>query len=506
MMNDEILTEMNRVFLARVESVEKVLELSREDAARLLQQVFERATTLEVLAVLYKEYGYMPKARDAEALRRDEEEARRIEAAREAQEQARLAEEEARKALEKARQAEAEARRLKEAEEKARRTEAEAQRAAEKARLAEERARAAEAEARRQEEEARQVEAARLAEEEAQRAEAAAREAVKQARQAAEALQMLERIQSSTNLVELQDIFDEAEAGSSLRDLAARQIANVFQGMIAKAVIARELENLARELPVQLPRNAQAELMSQLSAQWETILNEKVTAARDVDDLNSLTRMVMNFWQICDWQNWTTIPAQRVYTRIIQRWLPLVVTRMDLQGVDLPTISFAFSDEPRPILSEPALLKEAEKAWDSFLQTRIAFAGSLQQLKELYHSQNWDEYYPQAKKRILETWNELTSEALDGRSSFEALGQVVKNGGSEVAVHRWIEVADSWEHVTEVYATVDLGVNKTPHYTQLVEKILVYADTEDKIRQAHGLLRSHALSWMMGDKSVAEKD
>ncbi|MEZ0367466.1 MAG: hypothetical protein ACAI44_00105, partial [Candidatus Sericytochromatia bacterium] len=274
-MENDFFKEIDRLFLARVESVEKMFELSREDAAKLLQQVFERATTLEVLAVLYKEYGFSATIEDPAIRRRREEEARLAEEARKAQEYARQAEDEARRAAERARQAEAEARRLKEAEEKARRTDEEAQRL-------KERNRQAEAKARQQAEEARQLEAAQQAEAEALRAEEEAQRAEEAARQATENLQMMEQIQASPDLSELEAIFEAAAAGSAVQEAAAERLAGLFQEMVRRAGSLRELESLAQQLPPQLDKASQADLISQLSRCWEDLLGPKVDAARNI--------------------------------------------------------------------------------------------------------------------------------------------------------------------------------------------------------------------------------
>ncbi|PKL76812.1 MAG: hypothetical protein CVV27_08375 [Candidatus Melainabacteria bacterium HGW-Melainabacteria-1] len=98
-------------------------------------------------------------------------------------------------------------------------------------------------------------------------------------------------------------------------------------------------------------------------------------------------------------------------------------------------------------------------------------------------------------------WNDLTSEALKRDDSFAAIGELVRQGGSQLAINCWIETAATWDEVQEVCAVIDLAGRRNRAHNQLVEKILLFADTEDRIRLAHSLLRSHTLSWMMGPKT-----
>lgn len=312
-------------------------------------------------------------------------------------------------------------------------------------------------------------------------------------------IRQIELIQNSQDLEQLLENYASAR-DIIIKEIILSRLSHLIQAQIVEAGSARELEVLGGEILPQIEMPLQGELMSLLAEYWQIIIQARIERAETIEDLSALKMRLSLFWIVCENLNASKQVLELTYLELLKKWLNLALEEEDLQDIELPPQFIDTGEQMHPPLQAADLRQQANQLWDDFLEAKVEAADSLRALKHLYQSQDWEELYRPAKRLLLNLWNQRTSEALDQALSFAEIGQIVRHGGSQQAINRWIEQASNWHEVSEICSVLDLNAHKGRAYSQLVEKIFAFADTEDRIREAQGLLRSHTLSWMMGNK------
>lgn len=325
------------------------------------------------------------------------------------------------------------------------------------------------------------------------------RERAQQGREALLLSRQLERIQACQDPDELIGLY-QVERDAEIKEQMGARLEEIFTLRLSHLTGIDPLLALLQRIPARLPVSLRQDMLDQLSERWESYVYAEIARADGIDGLAGQLRRLVEFWELCEPLDYHPLAVERVYVELSKQWLTLAADEAELQSLELPPLYVIVNDEPRQILSQPELRQEVQIAWEALILQRLLEADSLRELRTLYHSQDWDAHYRPARKMILKSWNELTTKALAEAESFAELGAVVRNGGSPMALQRWIESAQSWDELTQVYASVDAASRNSRQFTQLVEKIMLQADSEERIREAHSLMRSHTLDWMMGNK------
>ena len=477
-MSDDLTRDLTRLFFSRIDSIERMIGLSRPDAAKLLTQIFERSSAPEVLSMLSREYGFAPAAK-VEA----EPEPEPLE--KSAPEPMADLESIAKPAPVYAQIPDPSPAPMAKAEPSA---EAIAAPASKPEPIPEPSPEPVSAPAASPKLAAPAVPAA-----------AAPPEPVAEDWRAGRQQRQLEEVESAQDPEALLALYEGAD--TAVQQAISQRLVLLFEQKLALTASLTMLEELGHRIPYRIGRDRQLEMWRKLSARWEALLMTQIEQAESVEEMLLLKQSIASFWLLCDLRNAPLDAIERVYAGLVTRWLELISDQHELHNTELPPLVIDIDGELRNPIGDPVLLAAIEQAWEAWLNRRLEQATSMRQLKTLYESQDWDQYYRHARRLILAPWNDLTSEALKRDDSFAAIGELVRQGGSQLAINCWIETAATWDEVQEVCAVIDLAGRRNRAHNQLVEKILLFADTEDRIRLAHSLLRSHTLSWMMGPKT-----
>ncbi|PKL75252.1 MAG: hypothetical protein CVV27_16350, partial [Candidatus Melainabacteria bacterium HGW-Melainabacteria-1] len=356
-MSDDLTRDLTRLFFSRIDSIERMIGLSRPDAAKLLTQIFERSSAPEVLSMLSREYGFAPAAK-VEA----EPEPEPLE--KSAPEPMADLESIAKPAPVYAQIPDPSPAPMAKAEPSA---EAIAAPASKPEPIPEPSPEPVSAPAASPKLAAPAVPAA-----------AAPPEPVAEDWRAGRQQRQLEEVESAQDPEALLALYEGAD--TAVQQAISQRLVLLFEQKLALTASLTMLEELGHRIPYRIGRDRQLEMWRKLSARWEALLMTQIEQAESVEEMLLLKQSIASFWLLCDLRNAPLDAIERVYAGLVTRWLELISDQHELHNTELPPLVIDIDGELRNPIGDPVLLAAIEQAWEAWLNRRLEQATSMRQL------------------------------------------------------------------------------------------------------------------------------